>query len=154
MAGTKTGQPAAKTRASGTRVNSFRTLGKRQPSARADGRTGRSVPRARRHLRVRKRVSGAAVRPRLVVTRSSRNIFAQLVDDVAGHTLASASTLDESIRTAAGDKKAKARQVGELLAQRAAEAGVTAAVFDRGGYKYHGRVAALADGAREGGLSF
>jgi large subunit ribosomal protein L18 len=154
MAATKTGSTGAKTRASGTRVNSFRTVGKRQSSAHADGRAGRGVPRARRHLRVRKRVTGAPVRPRLVVTRSSRHTFAQLIDDVAGHTLASASTLDESIKSSAGDKKAKARQVGELLARRAAEAGVSAAVFDRAGYKYHGRVAALADGAREGGLSF
>jgi large subunit ribosomal protein L18 len=103
---------------------------------------------------VRKRVTGAPARPRLVVTRSARHTFAQLIDDVAGHTLASASSLDESIRDAGGDKKAKARQVGELLARRAAEAGVTAAVFDRAGNRYHGRVAALADGAREGGLRF
>jgi large subunit ribosomal protein L18 len=89
-----------------------------------------------------------------VVTRSARHTFAQLIDDNAGHTLASASSLDASIRGGDGDKKAKARQVGELLARRAAEAGVTAAVFDRAGYRYHGRVAALADGAREGGLSF
>ena len=86
------------------------------------------------------------------MNRSARHIFAQLVDDGAGRTLASASTLDASIRDASGDKKAKAQQVGELLARRAKEAGVAAAVFDRGGYAYHGRVAALADGAREGGL--
>jgi large subunit ribosomal protein L18 len=106
----------------------------------------------RRHLRVRKKVSGSASKPRLVVNRSSRHMFAQIVDDTVGRTLAAASTLDESIRGAEGDKTAKARQVGALLAQRAAEAGVTAVVFDRGGYRYHGRVAALADGAREGGL--
>jgi len=105
-------------------------------------------------MRVRKRVSGAAVRPRLVVTRSARHTFAQLIDDVAGHTLASASSLYESIRGSEGDKKVKARKVGELLAQRATQAGITAAVFDRAGYRYHGRVASLADGAREGGLSF
>jgi large subunit ribosomal protein L18 len=105
-------------------------------------------------MRVRKRVTGAAARPRLVVTRSARHISAQLVDDAAGRTLASASSMDEPIRTSDGDKKAKARRVGELLARRAAEAGVTAAVFDRGGYRYHGRVAALADGARAGGLEF
>jgi large subunit ribosomal protein L18 len=127
---------------------------RRAGASRADGRRGRAAPRGRRHLRVRKRVTGAAVRPRLVVTRSARHTFAQLIDDVAGHTLASASSLDESIKGADGDKKAKARQVGELLARRAAAAGVTAAVFDRAGYRYHGRVAALADGAREGGLSF
>jgi large subunit ribosomal protein L18 len=127
---------------------------RRTRGTRADGRAGRAAPRARRHLRVRKRVTGAAVRPRLVVTRSARHTSAQLIDDVAGHTLASASSLDESIKGGDGDKKARARQVGELLARRAAEAGVTAAVFDRAGYRYHGRVAALADGAREGGLSF
>jgi large subunit ribosomal protein L18 len=108
--------------------------------------------RVRRHLRVRKKVTGSASRPRLVVNRSSRHMFAQVIDDSAGRTLVAASTLDPSIRTAEGDKTAKARRVGELLAQRAAEAGITAVVFDRGGYRYHGRVAALADGAREGGL--
>jgi large subunit ribosomal protein L18 len=115
--------------------------------------TPRIAARQRRHLRVRKRIEGSAGRPRLVVTRSARNTFAQLVDDTAGNTLASASTLDESIRTADGDKTAKARQVGALLAERATKAGVSAAVFDRGGYAYHGRIAALADGAREGGLA-
>ena len=115
--------------------------------------SARAAARTRRHLRVRKKVSGTAARPRLAVTRSARNIFAQLVDDSAGRTLASASTLDSGIRGAAGDKTAKAKQVGELLARRAAEAGVSAAVFDRGGHAYHGRIAALADGAREGGLA-
>ena len=104
-------------------------------------------------MRVRKKVTGNAARPRLAVHRSARHIFAQLIDDGAGHTLASASTLDASIRDATGDKKARAHQVGQLLASRAKEAGITAAVFDRGGYAYHGRVAALADGAREGGLT-
>jgi large subunit ribosomal protein L18 len=123
---------------------------------RAHGRiSGRTAPRIssrqRRHLRVRKHVEGSAVRPRLVVTRSARNTFAQLVDDTAGNTLASASTLE--IREAGGDKTAKAKQVGALLAERAAKAGITAVVFDRAGYAYHGRVAALADGAREGGLN-
>ena len=98
-------------------------------------------------------MAGSAARPRLVVTRSARHTFAQIVDDVAGSTLASASTMDEAIRAAAGDKTAKARQVGSLLAERAAQAGITAVVFDRGGYAYHGRVAALADGARAGGLA-
>jgi len=121
---------------------------------RITGRTGaRASARARRHLRVRKKVAGSAQLPRLVVTRSARHTFAQLIDDGAGVTLASASTLDDSVRSAEGDKTAKARQVGSLLARRASEAGITAAVFDRGGYAYHGRVAALADGAREGGLS-
>ena len=112
-----------------------------------------AASRKRRHVRVRKKVTGTAARPRLVVNRSARHIFAQLIDDGAGHTLAAASTLDASIRDAAGDKKARAHQVGQLLASRAKEAGITAAVFDRGGYAYHGRVAALADGAREGGLT-
>ncbi len=125
---------------------------------RAHGRiTGRTdvrvSARARRHLRVRKKIVGSAARPRLVVTRSARHTFAQLVDDVSGVTLASASTMDDTIRSADGDKTAKARQVGSLLAQRASQTGITAAVFDRGGHAYHGRVAALADGARKGGLS-
>jgi large subunit ribosomal protein L18 len=114
---------------------------------------GRATARARRHLRVRKKVTGSASRPRLAVSRSARHIFAQLVDDGAGHTLVSASTLEPDVRSVTGDKKARAHQVGQLLASRAREAGITAAVFDRGGYAYHGRVAALADGAREGGLS-
>jgi len=113
----------------------------------------RAAARARRHLRVRKRVAGNPGRPRLVVSRSARHLVAQLVDDTAGRTVVSASTMDDSIRSAAGDKTAKARRVGALLAQRAVSAGITAAVFDRGGYQYHGRVAALADGAREGGLT-
>ncbi|HUB21171.1 MAG TPA: 50S ribosomal protein L18 [Streptosporangiaceae bacterium] len=125
---------------------------------RAHGRvSGRTAPRIaareRRHLRVRKKVDGSLQRPRLVVTRSARNTFAQLIDDTAGRTLASASTLDESIRVGDGDKTAKAKQVGKLLAERAVQAGISAAVFDRGGYAYHGRVAALADGAREAGLA-
>ncbi len=113
----------------------------------------RAASRKRRHVRVRKKVTGSAARPRLAVNRSARHIFAQLIDDSAGRTLASASTLDASIRDVTGDKKARAHQVGQLLASRAKEAGITAAVFDRGGYAYHGRVAALADGAREGGLT-
>jgi len=115
--------------------------------------SARAASRTRRHLRVRKKIAGSPVRPRLVVTRSARNIFAQLVDDVAGHTLASASTLEAEVREGSGDKKAKAHQVGKLLAERAAGAGIGAAVLDRGGNAYHGRIAALADGAREGGLS-
>ena len=111
-----------------------------------------TAARVRRHLRVRKKVTGSASRPRLVVNRSARHMFAQIVDDSVGRTLAAASTLDAQIRTGEGDKTAKARQVGELLARRAAEAGIEAVVFDRGGYRYHGRIAALADGAREGGL--
>ena len=114
---------------------------------------GRAAARARRHLRVRKKVTGSATRPRLAVNRSARHIFAQLVDDGAGRTLVSASTLEPDVRGAEGDKKARAHKVGELLASRALAAGIIAVVFDRGGYAYHGRVAALADGAREGGLS-
>jgi large subunit ribosomal protein L18 len=109
----------------------------------------------RRHIRVRKRVNGTAERPRLVVTRSSRHIYAQLVDDTRGHTLASASTLDGDLTgDKTGDKTAVASAVGKLIAERARAAGVDAVVFDRGGRKYHGRVAALADGAREAGLRF
>ena len=114
---------------------------------------GKAVSRARRHLRVRKKVSGTAVRPRLVVTRSARHVFVQLVDDSKGHTLASASTLEVDLRSFDGDKTAKARKVGELVAERAKVAGVSDVVFDRGGNRYAGRVAAIADGAREGGLN-
>jgi large subunit ribosomal protein L18 len=110
--------------------------------------------RTRRHARLRKKVSGTPGRPRLVVNRSSRHIVVQLIDDVAGHTVAAASTLEADVRALDGDKKAKATKVGELIAARAREAGVTAVVFDRGGYLYHGRIAALADAAREGGLEF
>ena len=109
--------------------------------------------RGRRHLRVRKKVSGTATRPRLVVTRSSRHVFVQVIDDVAGRTLASASTMEADLRSFDGDKTAKAKKVGELIADRVKSTGVVSVVFDRGGNKYHGRVAAIADGAREGGLS-
>ncbi|GAA0717651.1 50S ribosomal protein L18 [Dactylosporangium roseum] len=114
----------------------------------------RRVGRARRHFRIRKHVTGTAVRPRLVVTRSLRNITAQIVDDLKGHTLASASTLDATIRGTDGDKKAQARKAGALLAERAKAAGVGKVVFDRGGNRYAGRIAALADAAREAGLEF
>jgi large subunit ribosomal protein L18 len=113
----------------------------------------RTVGRRRRHLRVRKKVEGSAQRPRLVVTRSARHVFVQVVDDASGRTLASASTMEADLRTAGTDKTAKARKVGELVAARARAAGVEQVVFDRGGNRYHGRVAAIADGAREGGLS-
>jgi large subunit ribosomal protein L18 len=113
----------------------------------------KAAARGRRHLRVRKKVSGTALRPRLVVSRSSRHVFVQIVDDTVGKTVASASTMEADLRTFEGDKTAKARKVGELLAERAKSAGVEAVVFDRGGNKYHGRIAAIADGAREGGLS-
>src|ERR671933_396216 len=114
----------------------------------------RRVARGRRHARLRKKVFGSAERPRLAVHRSSRHIVVQLIDDVAGRTLAAASSLEADVRALEGDKKARAAKVGELIAARAREAGVTAVVFDRGGYLYHGRVAALADAAREGGLEF
>jgi large subunit ribosomal protein L18 len=114
---------------------------------------GSDSARKRRHLRVRKYVVGTELRPRLVVTRSSRHIVAQIVDDGAGRTLVSASTLEADLRTLDGDKTAKAKRVGELVATRAKAAGVESVVFDRGGNRYHGRVAAVADGAREGGLA-
>jgi large subunit ribosomal protein L18 len=114
---------------------------------------GKTAARGRRHLRVRKQVTGTAARPRLVVSRSSRHVFVQVVDDTAGRTLASASTMEPDVRTLDGDKTTKAKKVGELVAERAKAAGVESVVFDRGGNKYHGRVAAIADGAREGGLS-
>ena len=121
---------------------------------------GRSVAqqrrnsKARRHFRLRKKVAGTTERPRLVVTRSSRNVFVQVVDDTVGKTLVSASSLEADVRAAGGDKSAVAKKVGELVAQRAKDAGITAVVFDRAGNKYHGRIAALADAAREGGLDF
>ena len=110
--------------------------------------------RLRRQVRGRKKVSGTAHRPRLVVTRSSRHISVQVVDDLVGKTLASASTMEADVRSTEGDKSAKARRVGELVAERAKAHGIEGVVFDRAGHKYHGRVAALADGAREGGLAF
>ena len=110
--------------------------------------------RLRRQVRVRKKISGTPERPRLVVTKSARHLFAQVVDDVAGKTLASASTMEADLRSSGDDKTAKAKTVGGLLAERAKAAGVESVVFDRAGNKYHGRIAALADGAREGGLGF
>jgi large subunit ribosomal protein L18 len=134
------------------------TQAKRSSIEYATGRVGprtatKTRARVRRHLRVRKKVTGTALRPRLVVNRSARHIFVQVVDDTLGRTLVSASTLDETVRSAEGDKTAKAKLVGELVAERAKSAGITAVVFDRGGYQYHGRVAALADSAREAGLT-
>ncbi|PJE98270.1 50S ribosomal protein L18 [Streptomyces carminius] len=120
----------------------------------AKGSARKAVAVKRRHIRVRKKVSGTPERPRLVVTRSNRHMVAQVVDDVAGHTLASASTLDSSIRGADGDKSELAKKVGALVAERAKAAGIEAVVFDRGGNKYAGRIAALADAAREAGLRF
>ncbi|MEE1940542.1 50S ribosomal protein L18 [Streptomyces sp. TRM 70361] len=120
----------------------------------AKGGARKATAVKRRHIRVRKKVSGTPERPRLVVTRSNRHMVAQVVDDVAGHTLASASTLDSSIRGADGDKSELAKKVGALVAERAKAAGIEAVVFDRGGNKYAGRIAALADAAREAGLRF
>ena len=135
-----------------------RTKAKRSSREYATGKVGPRTAtstraRVRRHLRVRKKVTGSTARPRLVVNRSAKHIFAQIVDDTVGRTLASASTLDATVKDAEGDKTAKAKLVGTLLAERAKSAGITAVVFDRGGFKYHGRVAALADSAREAGLT-
>jgi large subunit ribosomal protein L18 len=114
----------------------------------------RTKSRLRRQVRGRKKLFGTAERPRLVVTRSSKHISVQVVDDLVGRTVASASTMEADLRAFDGDKTAKARKVGELVAERAKAAGIDGVVFDRAGHKYHGRVAALADGAREGGLAF
>ena len=110
--------------------------------------------KARRHFRLRKKISGTASRPRLVVTRSTRHITAQVVDDTVGRTLVFASTTEADLRATDGDKTALSKKVGELVAKRAKAAGIESVVFDRGGNKYHGRIAALADAAREGGLNF
>ena len=114
------------------------------------------LARLRRHARVRKRMLGTAERPRLNVFRSLKHMHTQIIDDVQGHTLVAASTLDAEVQTKASgkDKSAQAALVGELLAERATEAGIKQVVFDRGGYKYHGRVKALAEAARKGGLEF
>jgi large subunit ribosomal protein L18 len=129
------------------------TTTKRKPVGK-DISTRRRVAKARRHFRLRKKVSGTDQRPRLVVKRSSRHIAVQVIDDLVGHTLVSASTLEADVRALEGDKKAKAAKVGELVAARAKNAGISAVVFDRGGNAYHGRIAALADAAREAGLEF
>ncbi|MBV8931713.1 MAG: 50S ribosomal protein L18 [Kutzneria sp.] len=126
---------------------------KRKPVGK-DVSTKRRISRIRRHFRLRKKINGTPERPRLVVSRSSRHIVAQVIDDLAGHTLASASSMETDIRAMDGDKKARATKVGQLVAARAKEAGISKIVFDRGGYDYHGRIAALADAAREAGLEF
>ena len=115
---------------------------------------GRTASRLRRQIRGRKKIQGSAERPRLVVTRSSKHMVAQIVDDLEGHTLVSASTMEDDLRSSSDDKTAKAKRVGELVADRAKAAGVGTVVFDRAGNKYAGRVAAVAEGAREGGLEF
>jgi large subunit ribosomal protein L18 len=129
------------------------TATKRKPVGK-DVSTRRRVARARRHFRLRKKISGTPERPRMVVNRSARHIVVQVVDDIAGRTLASASSLEADVRALDGDKKARATKVGQLVAARAKEAGIAKVVFDRGGYDYHGRIAALADAAREAGLEF
>ncbi|GAB3592438.1 50S ribosomal protein L18 [Corynebacterium faecale] len=116
--------------------------------------TRRRIARARRHFRIRKTLRGTPEAPRLVVHRSSRHMHVQIIDDLAGHTLAAASSIEADVRAVEGDKKAKGAKVGQLIAERAKAAGIEQVVFDRAGYKYHGRVAALADAAREGGLKF
>ncbi|MDO5084486.1 MAG: 50S ribosomal protein L18 [Arachnia propionica] len=114
----------------------------------------KAASRARRQLRGRKKINGTTARPRMVVTRSARHLFVQVIDDTVGHTLASASTMEADLRVLEGTKSDKARKVGELIAERAKKAGVENVVFDRAGNKYHGRIAALADAAREAGLGF
>ncbi|HEX4101100.1 MAG: 50S ribosomal protein L18 [Pseudonocardiaceae bacterium] len=126
----------------------------KRPLVGKDVSTRRRLARSRRHFRLRKRVSGSPERPRLVVNRSSRHIGVQLVDDLAGHTLAAASSIEPDVRAIDGDKKARAVRVGELIAARAKAVGVDRVVFDRGGYDYHGRIAVLADAARKAGLEF
>ena len=115
---------------------------------------GKVAARGRRHLRVRKKLKGTAVRPRLVVSRSSRHVFVQVVDDTVGKTVASASTMEADVRTVTGGKTEQAKKVGELVAERAKAAGIEKVAFDRSGYRYHGRIKALAEAAREGGLQF
>jgi large subunit ribosomal protein L18 len=115
--------------------------------------TSKSAQRSRRHFRLRKKIVGTDARPRLVVTRSARHLFVQIVDDAKGHTIASASTMEADFRSSNEDKTAKAKKIGGLVADRAKKAGVSTVVFDRGGNRYAGRVAAVADGAREAGLS-
>lgn len=116
----------------------------------------RNIARQRRHARLRRHIAGTAERPRLNVYRSLSNIYAQIIDDAAGCTLAAASSLDPEVKAAHayGGNAEAAKAVGELVAKRALEKGINAVVFDRGGYIYHGRIAALAEGAREGGLTF
>ncbi len=116
-------------------------------------KTNRKFERTRRHIRVRRKISGTAERPRLCVYRSNTNIYAQVIDDVAGKTLVSASTLDKEVKTKKANKEA-AKEIGSLIAKRAKDAKISNVVFDRGGYVYHGVVKELAEAAREGGLEF
>ena len=137
MASTTTDSATAKRKTVGTNVSETRR-----------------TARLRRHARLRKKVSGTGTTPRLVVNRSSRHIHVQLVDDLQGVTLAAASSIEADVRAVDGDKKAHSVRVGQLIAERAKAAGIDTVVFDRGGYTYGGRIAALADAAREGGLKF
>lgn len=126
---------------------------KRKPLGQSVSET-RRISRLRRHTRLRKKVAGTPERPRLMVNRSARHIHVQLVDDQTGTTLAAASSIEADVRAVEGDKKAHSVRVGQLIAERAKAAGVETVVFDRGGYTYGGRIAALADAARESGLKF
>lgn len=119
-----------------------------------DASTTRRLSKTRRHFRLRKKISGTPERPRLVVNRSSRHVHVQLVNDLTGTTIAAASSMEPDVRALEGDKKARSTKVGQLIAERAKAAGVEAVVFDRGGHTYSGRIAALADAARESGLKF
>ncbi len=127
--------------------------GARKPVGRSVSAT-RRISRLRRHARLRKKVAGTTVRPRLVINRSARHIHVQLVNDENGTTLAAASSIEADVRGVDGDKKARSVRVGQLIAERAKAAGIDTVVFDRGGYSYGGRIAALADAARENGLKF
>jgi large subunit ribosomal protein L18 len=130
------------------------TVAVKQKRAGKDISTARRLARARRHFRLRKKVAGSVERPRLSVHRSTRHIHVQLIDDLAGHTIAAASSTEADVRAMDGDKKARSAKVGQLIAARAKDAGISRVVFDRGGNNYHGRIAALADAAREAGLEF
>ena len=127
---------------------------KQKPGAGQSVAAARRTARLRRHARLRKKIEGTAERPRLVVHRSARHIHVQLVNDLNGTTVAAASSIEADVRGVDGDKKAHSKRVGQLIAERAKAAGIETVVFDRGGYTYGGRLAALADAAREGGLKF
>ena len=127
---------------------------KQKPGAGQSVAAARRTSRLRRHARLRKKIEGSAETPRLVVHRSARHIHVQLVDDLTGTTVAAASSIEADVRGVDGDKKAHSKRVGQLIAERAKAAGIDTVVFDRGGYTYGGRLAALADAAREGGLKF
>lgn len=130
------------------------TVAVKHKRAGKDASTTRRLAKTRRHFRLRKKVAGSVQRPRLSVHRSARHIHAQLIDDLAGRTLAAASSIEADVRAVEGDKKVRAAKVGQLIAARAKDAGISQVVFDRGGNNYHGRIAALADAAREAGLEF